>query len=146
MADDDRYDLLGRLLFPESEEDWEEARAVHDAQPREPGTAKVMFNGPPRSFDVMLECDKCGKVVHGTGISFGALPPCPDHPDVEHCELIHMHWSEDCPAWSCRWWRLKENTWGRLERRRLARKWRRRREAERADPAAWADYWRDGGA
>jgi hypothetical protein len=75
------------------------------------------------------------------------MPPCELHPvGYPDCLVIHLHWSEDCPAWKHCWWRLWHiHTYGQLEKRWQSRKWRKRMNKERSDPSAWTDYWREKG-
>src|SRR5688500_11811730 len=100
MTDPER---LQRLLFPESEEDWEEARAENDAAPREPGRYKIVFPNAPRPMEPWSGvCPDCGRTVssRGGGVSFEDIP-CPLH--TGDCLVMHIHWSEDCPGLRHRW-------------------------------------------
>lgn len=140
MGDETR-DALSRLLFPESSEDWEEAKAENDAAPREPGRFKIMVGGEPRPAEPWEgTCPACRRVIRSGsgGINFGDPWPCPQHEG--DCLVMHLHWSEDCPAWRNRLWRFWNiRTWGRVERRWKSWKWRRAAERERAD------FWKAGG-
>lgn len=142
-------DRMERLLFPESEDEWERANAENEAAPREPGRYKVGVAGAPRSTGpTERQCEDCGKVCRsGGGVSFG-FHPCDLHGcDFSDCIAVHHHWGEDCPGWRHRWFRLwnRGPVWS-VRRRWLSWRWRRTAKRERSDPAMWADYWKDGGA
>lgn len=128
----------------------DEMQAIVDAlreasdQPREPGRFSIAMGGEPRRYEWTGACPDCGRVLSARGISFGDFP-CEMHPDIPECSTIHLHWSEDCPKH--RLWRLwHHHTWGKAERRWKSWRWRRRAKRERADPAAWVEFWKQGGA
>lgn len=140
-------ELAAAAMFAESEEEFNEITNELNSLPREPGTYRVSFAGAPRSVPVTeVDCPDCGRKLRtGGGVAFGDWE-CPQHPatsSITDCMGIHMHWSEDCPAWKHRRWRLwHHHTWGRVERRWYSYKWRRRRKKERADPVNWVEYWK----
>jgi len=103
-------DLTRRLLFLDSEEEWEEANAENEATPREPGRWKVGVGGAPRSIPPWEgPCPDCGRTLcSGGGIEFGEFEP--------GYFAIRYHWSTNCPAWKYRRWRLWNRHLGQGER------------------------------
>lgn len=141
--DDETKDRLDRLMFPESMEDWERAKAEHDAAPREPGRYKVGVAGPPRSPEPWSGvCEYCGKTISdpgGNGVIFGEFP-CDKH--TGDCLPMHGHHAFSCRGPRMILWRFwHHHTWGKVRVRWMSYKWRRRAKRERNDPSAWLRFW-----
>jgi hypothetical protein len=152
--EDKQRDLIDRLLFPRSQEDWETAKAENDAAPREPGRYKIGVGGEPHiTKPTVAICDKCGATIRskGGGIRFGDPIRCknPAHQGLEDCLLIHTHQSVDLPGikacayWKCRLWRARCKYGDKkLHDKYRSWKWKRRAKRERADPSRWAEFWK----
>lgn len=151
-VEDKQRDLIDRLLFPRSQEDWEEAKAESDAAPREPGRYKIGVAGEPHRTEPSTHvCEDCGTTIRSKGgIRFGDDLPCkvPAHQGWDDCHMVHIHQVLDlpdipaCRAWKWRRYRLRWKLIGKQKNRYLSWKWKRRAKKERADPSRWAEFWK----
>lgn len=99
-----RAQLIGDLAFG----DWTDESEWYDrhSQLEElsvagmDGSHGIRFNGPPREHAEVDTCPDCGRVIFSTGIQFGKMP------ESEHSIGVHLHWTEDCPVWKHRVWRI----------------------------------------
>lgn len=100
-----RAELIGDLAFGDwanAESEWRDTHSqLEELSIAGDDKLAIRFNGPPREHAEVDTCPDCGRVIFSSGIQFGEMP------ESEYSIGVHLHWSEDCPAWKNRAWRIR---------------------------------------
>lgn len=104
-----REQLIHDLAFGDWEdnyEGWEDTKArLAEISPRDGTKYEIIFPSPARATpSVEMACPDCGKVIRSSGgISWISEE---EEAKREYPLVMNVHWSNDCPAWKNRAWRI----------------------------------------